>query len=183
MRRSIGWISAGALLGALWLAAAAEHRPAAAHADWNGRQQCRSLTLPVDCAVSASYCTIFSITPGTISSGVAIYAQIVIDSNSATVAPQFRVSTADAGYAGACTWVTYAAADDTTTAPTYDNEPIQSSTDTADTAWVDGQRIAEVRCSLLADADPGAILIEWQLETGTSPTQRVEAGSYYCLGN
>ena len=140
------------------------------------------LSAPVTCEVSASYCTIFSVTP-TASSGVALYAWILIDSDSTTVAPQFRVSSADAGYTGMCNWTAFQAAAATTTAPQYNNIAIGTApADTADTSWgtTDPQTV-EVRCSLLADASPGALVIEWQLETGTTPVQTVLDGSYYTM--
>lgn len=36
-------------------------------------------------------------------------------------------------------------------------------------------------CAGLTDAGPGTLVIEWALETGTSPTQTIRAGSYYVL--
>lgn len=137
----------------------------------------------VNCAVSASYCTIWSHTPATASKGVFLVAHIIIDSNSATVAPQFRVSSADTGYTGTCYWQLPLAAG-STTVPTADNVAIGTGpADTADTAWTDAPRAVNVNCALLADASPGAILIEWQLETGTTPTQNVLAGSYMTSSN
>lgn len=141
------------------------------------------LAADVTCAVSASYCTIWSITPAA-SQSVAIRAHILIVTGSTTVAPQFRVSSADTGYVGICTWTLYDKATATTTAPAYVNTAIAAApADTASTAWpVTTITQVEVNCALQADASPGAILIEWQLETGTSPTQTVKAGSYYSMG-
>lgn len=140
------------------------------------------LSAPVTCAVSDSYCTIFSVTPSVGSTGLTLYAFMIIDPDSTSVAPQFRVSSADAGYTGRCTWTLYAFGDGTT-APAIDNVAIGTNpADTADTGWgTTTPHPIEVRCGLLADADPGAILIEWQLETSTTPTQTVLDGSYYTL--
>lgn len=138
------------------------------------------LTGQVNCAVSASYCTIFSYTPSA-SKTIYLTANLIIDSGSTTVAPQFRVSSADSGYTGRCSWELFAAAVATTTAPIWVHTAIGTApADTAGTTWgsVDPQPV-ELHCVLIADASPGAILIEWQLETGTSPTQSILVGSYY----
>ena len=139
-----------------------------------------TLANDVTCAVSASYCTVFSYTPGA-SKKIVLTAWLVVNSASTTVAPQFRVSSADTGYTGRCTWAAYSAAVATTTAPVYDNIAIGAApADTADTAWGStADQPVTVLCNLVSDASPGAILIEWQLETGTSPTQTIRAGSYY----
>jgi hypothetical protein len=138
----------------------------------------------VTCAVSASYCTIWSITPGA-SRGVMINAQIVIDADSTAVAPQFRVSSADSGYTGFCSWELFTNSTGTTGAPGYFHVSIGTApADTAGTTWPDTDpRLVRVACALVSDASPGAILIELQLETGTSPTQTVKAGSWYTLGS
>ena len=129
----------------------------------------------VTCSASASYCQIFSVTPAA-SSGVALYAYLIVDTDSTTVAPQFRVSSADTGYTGTCHWTCLDAAAPRTDLVAIGAAPV----DTADTAWAGTDpRVVEVRCALLSDATPGAIAIEWQLETGVSPTQSVLSGSYY----
>ncbi len=142
------------------------------------------LTEQIECTDSVGYCAIFSHTPRIASSGVPLYAFILIDPNSTSVAPQFRVSTTDAGYSGICTWTLYPWGAGTT-APTIDNIVVGTApTDTADTGWgTANQHVAEVRCALLADADPGPISVEWQLETGSTPTQAVLAGSYLITSN
>ncbi|MGH9811519.1 MAG: hypothetical protein ACRD4T_00135 [Candidatus Acidiferrales bacterium] len=135
-----------------------------------------TLASPVTCAVSASYCTIFSYTPGA-SKNIALRAFILVDSDSTTVAPQFRVSSADTGYVGNCLWTANAGAFDLIAIGT-------GPADTADTSWTTAApQPVRVECALTSDASPGAILIEWQLETGTSPTQTVLAGSYYTAVN
>lgn len=138
----------------------------------------------VTCAVSASYCTIWTIASGGISAsrGLHISGKLIIDTDSTTVAPQFRIRSADTGYTGNCYWRT----PESTTLTTIfavDNVPIAAApADTAGTAfstatptpvWFD--------CALLSDASPGDIIVEWQLETGTSPTQTILRGSYYTL--
>lgn len=139
----------------------------------------------VTCAVSASYCTIWSVTPASASKGVHLIARIIIDTDSTTVAPQFRVRSADTGYTGICTWVLYDKASGTTTAPAYVNTAIGTApADTAQLEWgVTTPSVVEVDCGLLADASPGAIVVEWRLETGTTPTQTVLAGSYLVMSN
>lgn len=138
------------------------------------------LVTQVDCAVSASYCTIWSYTPPA-SKSIYLTAYIIVDSGSTTVAPQFRVSSADAGYTGRCSWELFFDAVPTTTAPIWFHAAIGAAPqDTGGTSWgsVDPQPV-ELHCVLFSDASPGAILIEWQLETGTTPTQSVLLGSYY----
>ena len=134
------------------------------------------LTADATCAVSASYCTIFSYTPATASTGVALTAYVLIDTDSTTVAARFRVRSADTGYTGNCHWTLL-----DNSSPDYDLVAIGTApADTGDTSWGGTDpRWAEVRCSLLADASPGAIVVEWALETGTSPTQTVLSGSYF----
>jgi hypothetical protein len=147
--------------------------------EWGGLYQ-QTLAADITCAVSASYCTIWSITPPVVSAGVTIKALLHVVSASTTVAPQFRVSSADSGYTGKCTWTIYDRATTATTAPLYLTTSIGTAPpDTAATAWIEASAPTpvEVICTLLADASPGAILIEWQLETGTSPTQTVRKGS------
>lgn len=141
------------------------------------------LSTPATCAVSASYCNIFAYTPGA-SRGVRLTARIIVDSDSTTVAPQFRVSSADTGYTGICHWVLWDKATGTTTAPAYVNTAIGTApADTASTAWPStANTIVEVECGLQADASPGVINVEWQLETGTSPLQVVRDGSYLVVG-
>lgn len=137
----------------------------------------------VDCAVNASYCTIFTISGGGISASRGLYIEghLNVDTNSTTVAAQFRVSSADAGYTGNCQWI---APESTTatTAPATDIVAIGSAPgDTAGTTWFSTAPVpVQFHCALLSDGSPGDIVVEFQLETGTS-TQTVLRGSYYTL--
>jgi hypothetical protein len=137
----------------------------------------------VDCAVNASYCTIFTIAGAGISAsrGLGIDGLLLVDTNSTTVAGQFRVRSADTGYTGVCHWQLL----ESTTATTIqasDWIAIGSNPgDTAGTTWASVDPTpAYFSCALLSDASPGDIIVEWQLETGTA-TQTVLRGSNYVL--
>ena len=47
----------------------------------------------------------------------------------------------------------------------------------------DGKAVRKAVLAALPGLTPGAIVIEWQLETGTTPTQTVLAGSYLVMSN
>lgn len=143
------------------------------------------LSAAIPCAVSASYCTIFTIPVTSTTAGVYLEASILIDTDSTSVAPQFRVRSADTGYTGICNWEIFDKAAATTTGPLYVNTAIAANpADTAGTTWgTTAPQWVNVTCALQADASPGDIIIEWQLETGTTPTQNVLAGSHYRIVN
>lgn len=142
------------------------------------------LSADVTCALSASYCTIFTIPAAliTASRALEIDGRLLVDADSTTVAPQFRVSSADTGYSGHCQWT----ANESTVAtdpPSTDIVAIGTApADTGGTTWFStAAQIVRVQCALVADASPGDIVIEFQLETGTTPTQTVLRGSSYAM--
>jgi hypothetical protein len=142
------------------------------------------LTSPVAVAVNASYVTVFTITPGVSKSNVLDFT-ILHTASSLLVGVQFRVRSADAGNVGSCTFTHFGI-----------NATVQSSVGTftvgaiaiaaapVDTAALAASSLAinrvDVKCAFASDGTPGDVILEAQLETGTTSIN-ILTGSYYNL--
>ncbi len=143
------------------------------------------LTSPVAVAVNASYVTVFTITPQASKSNL-LHMEVFHSASATTVGVQFRVSSADAGNVGNCLFQTKGIAGTaaSATAEEYDNIAIGAAP--ADTAAAAASNttlnLVVIDCAFTSDGSPGGVLLEAQLETGTTSIN-ILAPSYYILVN
>lgn len=141
------------------------------------------LAADVPCAVSASYCAIFSVTPQASKFHRLNFRLIMTNSGATTVGLQFRVRSADA--VGSCWFVHPGIAGTAASATGHEVDVIAISANPGDnaaaasfaqnTAWP-----MDVNCAFLTDAAPDVVVLEFQLETGTASAS-ARAGSSYTL--
>lgn len=97
---------------------------------------------------------------------------------------QFRVSSADTGNVGNCFFAAHGIAGTAASATAEEYDVIAIGSAPADNATAaagfTALNVVEIFCQFTSDGTPGAVLLEAQLETGTSSIN-VLAGSYYTL--
>lgn len=124
----------------------------------------------------AAYVSVFVINLP-VSSGSFIEYNLVVSSDTAGVAPQFRSLFNNAGNSGYCTYTNY----DTATTSSLDTIAIGGG-DTAETVWlpaINVPSIIKVSCALVTDSTPGQIALQVQPEVAGVIT--VHRGSYYMI--
>lgn len=141
------------------------------------------LTAPVAVAVNASYATVFTVTPGTSTTNLLRFS-IYHTASATTVGVQFRVSSADAGNVGSCHFSAYGVSGTASSATAVEQDTIAIGSAPADTgaaaAFSTTLNRVDVDCQFASDGTPGNVLLEAQLETGTTSIN-VLAGSHYVL--
>lgn len=153
---------------------------AANAAEWG--QQTVVLASPVAVAVNATYVTIFTVQP-ILSKTNNIAFRIFHAASAATVGMQFRVSSADAGNVGTCSFlhmgITAAGAASAVDhwlvvtaigAAPADTAALGTFNTTFNPVYID--------CAFTSDGTPGTVLLEAQLETGTTSTNILAGSSY-----
>lgn len=147
----------------------------------------RIVRLAADQAIddNASYDTIFSYTPPA-SKNINIYYSVSVIPSATTVGVQLRVSSADTGYVGNCVFTTYGISGTAASATAIESDIIAIAAAPADTAAAAACAAAapcliDVTCTLTSDASPGAILLEGQLETGTTNAPAKAGATYYTV--
>lgn len=141
------------------------------------------LTSPVAVAVSASYVTVFSVTPGTSKENLLSF-HMLHTASATTVGVQFRVLSADSGNVGNCFFQTKGVAGTAASATAEEYDTIAIGSNPSDTAAAAASATAlnlvDINCQFVSDGSPGAVVLEAQLETGTTSIN-ILAGSYYNL--
>lgn len=139
------------------------------------------LTGNVGVAASASYTTVFSTTPVASKTNLIEY-HILHTASATTVGVQFRVSSADAGNVGNCWFSAHGIAATAASAVAEEYDVIAIGAAPADNgaaaAGFTAMNLVDIYCQFTSDGTPGAVLLEAQLETGTTSIN-VLAGSYY----
>ena len=134
-----------------------------------------TLANDVTCAVTATYCTVWTI-PLTASSGNRLSVNMIGDSNTAGSAIQMRVQFDNSGNTGYCTYRTFT----TATAEALDVLSATATTDTGETVWLAGANIPmplNIDCGFETDATPGNALVQIQMEVASTGT--IQKGSNY----
>lgn len=152
--------------------------------EWGSREVV--LASPVAVAVSASYVTVFTITP-IASKTNSLRAQVFHAASATTVGMQYRVRSADAGNVGSCAFTHIGI-----------NATVASSVDVFHaviaiaSAPVDSASLAsfstafnetDINCAWTSDGTPGDVILEAQLETGTTSTNILAGSSYIYMFN
>lgn len=141
------------------------------------------LSAPVAVAVNASYVQVFSVTPGASLSHLLSF-RILHTASATTVGVQFRVSSADTGNVGNCIFQAKGIAGTAASATAEEYDTIAIAAAPADNAAAAASstalNIVEIDCQFVSDGSPGALLLEAQLETGTTSIN-ILPGSYYTL--
>ena len=134
-----------------------------------------TLANDVTCAVTATYCTVWTI-PLTASSGNRLVINMIGDSNTAGSAIQMRVQFDNSGNTGYCLYRTYT----TATAEVLDTLLATATTDTGETVWLAGANIPmplNINCGFETDSSPGNALVQIQMEVASTGT--IQKGSNY----
>lgn len=141
------------------------------------------LTAPVAVAVNATYVTVFTVTPGTSKSNL-LHVEAFHTASATTVGVQFRVRSADAGNVGTCLFQTKGIAGTAASATAEEYDSIAIGAAPADTAAAAASATAlnlvVIDCQFDSDGTPGDVIVEAQLETGTTSIN-ILAPSYYNL--
>lgn len=153
----------------------------------NGGNGITRLANDVAVAVNASYVTVFTVTGASIGNNknVSLDFRAVYIATANTVGMQFRVRSADTGYVGNCAFITWGVSGTAASATAIETDIIAIGTAPADTAaaaaCAAAPCIVDVECSLTSDASAGDVLLEAQLETGTSSAPIKAGSSFYRL--
>lgn len=139
----------------------------------------------VNVAVSASYVTVFTVTGATIgnSKNIELIFRVVHIATADTIGMQYRVLSADTGYVGNCYFRQCGISGSTVSASVCENDIFAIGTNPSDTGAGASCRTsapceAEIKCTLTSDASAGDVVLEAQLETGTTSAP-IKAGSTY----
>lgn len=138
-------------------------------------------------AVSASYVTVFTVTGATIgnSKNAELFFRVVHEATANTIGMQYRVRSDDA-YVGRCHYIAHGIAGTAASATGHEADTIAIAAAPADNAAAASCAAAapcltEVMCVLRSDASAGDVLLEAQLETGTSSAPIKAGSTYYTL--
>jgi hypothetical protein len=138
------------------------------------------LASPVAVAVNASYVAIFTTAPGTSATNMFQY-HILHKASATTVGVQFRVRSADSGNVGSCVFQAKGIAGTASSATAEEYDIIAIGSNPADTgaaaAYDTALNAVEIDCHFTSDGTPGDVILEAQLETGTTSID-ILAGSY-----
>jgi hypothetical protein len=137
-------------------------------------------------AVNATYVTVFTITPAA-SKKNNLRVQVFHQASATTVGMQFRVRSADAGNVGVCAFTHFGI-----NATASSNVGTFMAVTAIGAAPVDTASLASfatnfnevnIDCAWTSDGTPGDVIVEAQLETGTTSTNILAGSSYLYLTN
>ena len=156
----------------------------ATYSDAQAADSAARLAADVGVNVNATYLPVFSYTPGA-SLNINFVAHLSYIASANTIGMQVRVMSADTGYAGNCAFTTYGVSGTAASATVNEIDIIAIGTNPADTAAAAACAATpcaiDISCNLTSDASPGAIVVEAQLETGTTSAPIKAGASYYLV--